>query len=269
MAAAIRIGTQGWNYQDWAGPFYPSGTRPSDFLSVYARAFDTVEVDSSFYAIPPVSTLRGWADRTPPGFLFSLKMPQEVTHEHRLRDPGHVSEEFFDRVRELEDKLGPTLVQLPPDFDASELPALVGFLDRLPSDLPVAIEFRHRSWMQDGIYALLRERGVALAIVDGKWIPRRTMTALVERPTTTFAYLRWMGPDRDIVDYSRVQIDRSREVASWSAAISALASQVDLVVGYINNHYSGHSPATAREFQRAFGIRVVEPEMLGEQLQLF
>ena len=82
----VRIGTQGWNYEGWVGAFYPVGTRPADFLSIYSRAFDTVEVDSTFYAIPPSKTVRGWADRTPPGFTFALKMPQEITHERRLRD---------------------------------------------------------------------------------------------------------------------------------------------------------------------------------------
>ena len=82
----IRVGTQGWNYDAWVGPFYPEGTRAADFLTVYARAFDTVEVDSTFYAIPAVKTVRGWAQRTPANFMFSLKLPQEITHERRLRN---------------------------------------------------------------------------------------------------------------------------------------------------------------------------------------
>ncbi|HET7613400.1 MAG TPA: DUF72 domain-containing protein, partial [Gemmatimonadaceae bacterium] len=125
---AIRIGTQGWNYDAWVGPFYPSGTRPSDFLTVYARAFDTVEVDSTFYASPAETTIRSWADRTPRGFQFALKLPQEITHEQRLRDVTGASQTFFDRVRDLGDKLGPVLVQMGPDFQPGELPALVDFL---------------------------------------------------------------------------------------------------------------------------------------------
>src|SRR5690349_14814711 len=109
-AARIRIGTQGWNYDAWVGPFYPVGTRPADFLSVYSRAFDTVEVDSTFYAIPPSKTVRGWADRTPAGFTFALKMPQEVTHERRLRDAADIAKALFDRARELDDKRGPILL---------------------------------------------------------------------------------------------------------------------------------------------------------------
>src|SRR3954465_12212546 len=84
--ARIRIGTQGWNYEAWVGPFYPPATRPADFLTVYARAFDTVEVDSPFYPIPVAKTVRTWAQRTPADFVFSLKLPQEITHERRLRN---------------------------------------------------------------------------------------------------------------------------------------------------------------------------------------
>ena len=123
MAAEIHIGTQGWNYDAWVGPFYPSGTRPSEFLTVYARAFDSVEVDSTFYASPAAATIRSWADRTPKGFIFSLKLPQEVTHEQRLRDVTGASDVFFERVRELGGKLGPILVQTRPDFQPGELPA--------------------------------------------------------------------------------------------------------------------------------------------------
>lgn len=268
MTATVRIGTQGWNYQDWVGPFYPAGTRSADLLSVYARAFDTVEVDSTFYAVPAASTVQGWARRTPPGFQFSLKLPQEITHENGLRDPAGTAPQFFERARQLGDKLGPILVQFPPTLEAGELPALVTFLQSLPDDLRVAIEFRHRSWIQDGVIALLREHNVAVVLVEGRWIPRKIMAALAERPTADFGYIRWIGPDRDLVDFSRVQVDRTRELEVWKSAVETLASRVTEIVGYVNNHYSGHSPATVRQLQRLLGQPSVDPSMLGEQLQL-
>ena len=119
MPGSIRLGTQGWNYDAWVGPFYPEATKPADFLGVYSRAFDSVEVDSTFYATPPSKTLRGWAQRTPPNFVFALKLPQEITHVRRFRDVDDLAKEFFDRARELEDKLGPVLIQLGPDFGPS------------------------------------------------------------------------------------------------------------------------------------------------------
>lgn len=269
MRADIRIGTQGWNYDAWVGPFYPEGTRQQDFLTVYARAFRTVEVDSTFYAVPPSKTVRGWAERTPDDFVFALKLPQQITHEKGLRDARGETDEFFDRARELGHKLGPVLVQLGPEFGPTELPALANFLPLLPRDVRVAIEFRQRGWIHDGVLALLAEHHVALALVDARWIPRKQMQTLAARPTADFAYVRWMGPDRTIVDYSRVQVDRTREVESWSTVLEAIAGRVQTVYGYVNNHYAGHSPATARELQRLLGQKPVEPEHLGEQMSLF
>jgi uncharacterized protein YecE (DUF72 family) len=271
MPSTIRIGTQGWNYDAWVGPFYPSNTRAADFLTVYARAFDTVEVDSTFYAIPPQKTVRGWAERTPGHFTFALKLPQEITHERRLRDCEDLTALFLDRVRELGAKLGPVLIQLGPDFGPSELPALAAFLPTLPRDAGtrVAVEFRHRGWIHEGVLALLAEHRVALALTDGPWIPRRTMLSLAERPTSDFLYIRWMGPNRDIVDYSRIQADRTRELEAWAEVIRALAPKVAAVYGYTSNHFAGHSPASARQVQRLLGQRPVDPSELGEQMSLF
>jgi uncharacterized protein YecE (DUF72 family) len=269
MSAEIRIGTQGWNYDAWVGPFYPPGTRAADFLTVYGRAFSTVEVDSTFYAIPPAKTVRGWAERTPPGFKLALKLPQEITHERRLRPADGSLELFFDRARELEEKLGPVLVQLGPDFGPAELPALAKFLPQLPGDVPVAIEFRQRGWITDGVLALLAEHDVALALTDGRWIPRRQMLALAERPTTRFAYIRLMGPDRDIVDYSRIQVDRTRELELWAEAVMKMIQRATAVYAYFNNHFAGHSPESARLFQRMVGQRPVDPHDLEEQMSLF
>ena len=112
MPGRIRLGTQGWNYDAWVGPFYPPGTRSGEFLRIYTRAFDTVEVDSTFYAVPSAKTVRGWAERAPEGFTFALKMPQEITHERKLRDSDDILAEFMERARELGNKLGPILIQL-------------------------------------------------------------------------------------------------------------------------------------------------------------
>jgi uncharacterized protein YecE (DUF72 family) len=269
MSAAIRLGTQGWNYDAWVGPLYPSGTRAPDFLGVYARAFDTVEVDSTFYAIPAARTVRSWADRVGDDFTFALKLPRAVTHEHRLRDADDLTQLFFERARELGPKLGPVLVQLGPDFGPDELPALAAFLPTLPRDLAVAVEFRHRGWLREAVLTLLAEHNVALALSDGRWVPRKAMLTLAARPTASFAYIRWMGPNRDLTDYSRVQIDRSAELELWSHAIFGLSRRVPTIYGYINNHFAGHSPATVRALQQLLGLPSVEPDTLGEQMTLF
>jgi uncharacterized protein YecE (DUF72 family) len=269
MSARIRIGTQGWNYDAWVGPFYPSGTRPADYLTVYARAFDTVEVDSTFYAVPPVKTVRGWYERTPPGFTFALKLPQEITHERRLRDADDVAELFYDRARELGDKLGIVLIQLGPDFAPAELPALARLLPRLPRDIRFSVEFRQRGWINDGVIALLADHGVGLTLSDARWIPRKQMLALAARPTADFLYVRWMGANRDIVDYSRIQIDRAMELEQWAGVLWPLALKGVSVYGYVNNHFAGHSPESARELQLLLKQVPVDPETLGEQMSLF
>jgi uncharacterized protein YecE (DUF72 family) len=265
----IRLGTQGWNYDAWVGPFYPVGARTVDYLSLYARAFDTVEVDSTFYAIPSAKTVRDWAARVPAGFTFALKLPKEISHENRLRDAAGLAPRFFDRARELGGKLGPILIQLGPDFSPVERPALAEFLSLLPRDLRFAVEFRQRGWIEEGVLALLADHNVALALTDARWIPRRTMLALAEQPTADFAYVRWMGPNRDIVDYSRIQFDRTRELEAWSHALRTLARLVRDVWGFANNHFAGHSPSTARDLQKLVGQDPVMPDELAEQKSLF
>lgn len=268
-AMPIRLGTQGWNYDAWVGPFYPRGTRAGDFLSIYARAFDTVEVDSTFYAIPSAGVIRDWAARVPAGFTFALKLPKEISHESRLRDDAGLAPLFFDRARELGEKLGPILIQLGPDFMPSERPTLAHFLSLLPLDLQFAVEFRQRGWINDDVLALLADHNVALALTDARWIPRKTMLALAEQPTADFGYVRWMGPDRAIVDYSRIQFDRTRELEAWVEALRGFARRVRTVWGFANNHFAGHSPSTARYLQKLLGQKPVMPEDLAEQRSLF
>jgi uncharacterized protein YecE (DUF72 family) len=269
MPGRIRLGTQGWNYDAWVGPFYPGGTRPGEFLRIYGRAFETVEVDSTFYAVPAPKTVRGWAERTPDDFTFSLKMPQEITHERKLRNSDDILSQFMDSARELGAKLGPILIQFGPEFAPSELPALAQFLPRLPRDARFAVEFRNRAWVHDGVIALLAEHHVALALTDGKWIPRKQMMALASRPTSDFVYARWMGPDRSIVDFSRIQVDRTRELETWAGVLWELAAQGFDIYGYVNNHFAGHSPSSTRDMQKLLGQRSIEPEQLGEQMTLF
>ncbi|MEO6443562.1 MAG: DUF72 domain-containing protein [Gemmatimonadaceae bacterium] len=269
MTTSIRLGAQGWNYDAWVGPFYPSGTRSADYLSIYARAFNTVEVDSTFYAIPPVKTIRAWGERVPAGFTFAPKLPQEITHENRLRHSEDLLALFCERLQTLGDKLGPILIQLGPDFGPAELPALAAFLPMLPREFDFAIEFRQRGWIHEGMLALLAEHRVALTLTDARWIPRKTMLGLADRPTADFAYIRWMGSNRELVDYSRVQVDRSRELGAWAQVLPGLAKRVRTVHGFVNNHFAGHSPASLRELHDLLGMPTVDPADLGEQMSLF
>jgi len=269
MSAAVRVGTQGWNYAQWVGPFYPEGTRSEDFLRTYARAFDTVEIDSTFYGVPPEKTVRSWAGRVGDGFRFALKLPQEITHVRRLVECRDVLEEFAAAARHLAEKAGPVLIQFGPDFGPEHRPALERFLPLLPEDLRFAVEFRRSGWLIRPVLELLHAHRVALALVDGRWLPRARLLRLAEHPTTDFAYVRFMGPDRKIDDFSRVQVDRGADLDAWLPALRAMAAKVRVVYVYANNHFEGHSPATARGIQQRLGMPTVELSALREQTELF
>jgi uncharacterized protein YecE (DUF72 family) len=270
--ARFFIGTQGWNYPAWSGPFYPRGARPADFLALYARLFDTVEVDSSFYAVPSQASIDSWARRTPPSFRFALKFPREATHDDRLA--GHASREtlslFADRVRGLGPRLGPILLQMPPDFAPVSRSNLDGFLEHWPADLPLAVELRDPAWLAGDAFESLAARGFAPALTDSPHVPLEAMLEAVERAATgpTFAYVRWLG-SRELTDYSRIQVDRADELARWAAALPALLDRGIDVYGYFNNHYAGHSPSSARTFLELVGETPPDPGDLDPQGSLF
>ena len=270
-AAEILIGTQGWQYQEWVGPFYPPGTAPPRMLEYYARAFRTAEIDATFYAVPADKTVAGWQEQVPAAFRFAAKIPQQITHELRLVNVREPLERFVERMRGLDSRLGAYLVQLSPDFAPTPLnhEALVVFLDLLPVDSRWAVEFRDPRWLEPPLLERFRERNVAIVLADSRWVPRDVTLGLAHEPTANFAYVRWMGPDRRISDFSRIRVDREEELAEWAAALSRLASRVRTVFGYFNNHWQGHSPASARRLQRLLGQRPVDPAALREQAELF
>lgn len=268
----IRVGAQGWNYADWVGPLYPRGARAAEYLDLYVRAFDTVEIDSTFYAIPAEGAGRSWRERAREGFVYSLKLPQEITHVRRLEESAGVLDAFCARARELGDRLGAILIQMPPDFSPRSRGALEAFVALLPGDLRFAIEFRDRAWVAEerleALLDLLGEHRVALALCDSKWLPSETMMALARRPTADFSYLRWLGP-RELTEYSRLQIDHTRELEQWAEAVAALSAQVSVVYAYFNNHYEGHSPLSANRFKKMLGLDAIDPDALISQPSLF
>ena len=131
------------------------------------------------------------------------------------------------------------------------------------------MEFRKPGWLGPELLELLRAFHVALALTDGPFVSRERMIALAAHPTADFGYVRWMGPDRRIEDYSRVVVDRQQELGMWAVGLAALAARVTSVHGYFNNHFQGHSPASARAMQSLLGQRPVEPTALADQTELF
>jgi uncharacterized protein YecE (DUF72 family) len=271
----IVIGCQGWNYDDWTtkaggeSVFFPRGTKPNEMLALYAEIFDTIEVDSTFYAIPPSSTVEGWYQKTPDRFTFSLKMPQEITHEHSLRASSfEITDEFCERIKELKEKLGVVLIQLAPQFEASKENAqnLRKFLERLPRDIRFAVEFRARHWLIDWTYQELEKNKVALCLVEGSWIPRETTFGAIEKLTTDFAYIRFMG-ERDLTAFDKIYRHQDTNLQIWKAEIEKLKAKDKFV--YFSNFYEGHAPASVNKLKKLFGQKIIEASDLENQGSLF
>ena len=277
-ASCAHVGCQGWNYEDWVtGPasdetvFYPRGTRPARMLDLYTRAYDTVEVDSTFYAVPSAATVDGWHKRTPPRFTFALKLPQQITHESGLRKGGNeMLAEFCDHARLLHDKLAAILIQLPPQFEAApeNMRALETFLPRLPRDLPFTVEFRHPSWITDETLGLLASHRVPVTLVEGQWIARRVLFRTVEHMNADFAYIRFMGA-RDLTRFDRIQRPQDANLQLWHEAITRLCARVPRVLAYFSNYYEGHAPASANKLKRFLEQDTTSPVELENQPSLF
>ena len=250
----IRIGTQGWSYDDWVGTFFPPGSKQEHYLPFYAEIFDTVELDTTFYHPPRASIVRSWARHTPETFRFAAKLPQAITHTARLTSMGDQLKEFVVALEPLGERLGPLLVQMPAEFERD--PGNVGVLDRFLAAAPdvarLAVEFRHRSWHRAETYDMLRARRAALAWTEWRDLPR------VSEVTSDFLYLRWLGDRRVIERYDRVQIDRTESFAAWERDLRRVLPEVREIYGYFNNHWAGHSPASANEMKRRLGLEPVE-----------
>jgi uncharacterized protein YecE (DUF72 family) len=270
----IAVGCQGWNYADWttkaAGEtvFYPSGTKSNEMLAVYARAFETVEVDSTFYAVPKEETIDNWRKLTPDNFTFSLKMPREITHEGELQKASFsVLDEFCTRVLRLKEKLAAVLIQLPPQFGADEenVRTFLEFLPRLPTDVRFAVEFRARNWLRGETLEILKKHRVALCLTDGAWIPRAFMFEAAKVQTADFFYVRFMG-ERDLTAFDRVQRAQDANLWLWHEVLSDLKAPTFV---YFSNFYEGFAPVSANKLKRMFRQETTEFSELNDQPSLF
>ena len=273
---SVQVGCQGWNYDDWVSGatervFYPQGTRSPDMLEVYSRVFETIEVDSTFYAIPPVSVFEGWAKRTPPEFTFSLKLPREITHERAFGEGSTaIVEEFCERARVLESRLASVLIQLPPQFELTKENgrSLRAFLPRLPRDIRFSIEFRSADWLKQSVFDFLAEHNVSAALVEGQWVTSEDNQRLAAHATADFIYLRWMGA-RNLTRFDIVQRPQDENLFEWSQTIARLTKRVSGVYAYFSNFYEGHAPASANKLKRLLGQSIVEAADLEDQPSLF
>ncbi|HSJ09089.1 MAG TPA: DUF72 domain-containing protein [Longimicrobiales bacterium] len=266
-ARRFHIGTQGWNYDFWNGVFYPPGMKSADRLELYSRVFDSVEIDSTFYAMPPAARFHSWYERTPAGFLFTVKLPRDITHDARLVGADHILHEFCDRAAGLNEKLGPLLVQLPPDMTPRERAAVERFVGILPADFEFAIEFRDARWFDERTLDLLRAHDVALAVSVGPWLTTAQALPIARHAPGRFQYLRWLGAPRHQEITGSLVAERDDDLDAWARNI--LDSDRTTTYAYFNNDYQGHSPESARRLQKLLGLEPGEASVPAEQGELF
>lgn len=228
------MGTSGWSYKGWAKAFYPEGCTGPRQLIYYARHFPTVEINATFYRLPEPSTIEKWRAEAPPGFVFAIKGSRAVTHYARLKPETRSFPLLMDRIAALGDHLGPVLWQLQGNFhkDAARLAA---FLETLPRAYRHAFEFRHPSWLDEEIFALLAARNVALVGLSSQVMPMNlTLTA-------DFTYIRFHGLEGGAAhDYTR------EELRPWARHLKDCARKgVDAYV-YFNNDVNTRAPGNAQ-----------------------
>jgi uncharacterized protein YecE (DUF72 family) len=234
MAGAdVFIGTSGWVYRHWRGPFYPAEVRQRDHLAFYARRFESVEVNGTFYRLARPEVCRAWREQTPDGFLFTCKGSRFLTHMKRLKDNEQGVARFYEPLAELREKLGPVVFQLPERFKPD--PArLAAFLDAQPKGQRVAFEFRNADWFRDDVLRVLHERGVALCLYDfaGRQSPVEV--------TAGFVYVRLHGPDRP---YQGSYDDGA--LRRWAGHIRRWRGRGLDSYFYFDNDAHGYAPANA------------------------
>ena len=251
MSSQIIIGTSGWHYRHWREIFYPSKLPSAGMLEWYARSFNTVEINNTFYRLPTEDALLRWREIAPAGFIFAVKGSRFITHIKRLRDPESAIALFFSRVELLREKLGPILFQLPPNWSA-DVERLQEFLAALPHVHRYCVEFRDFSWYTPAIYDLLRQYNVALCVHD--WRDTKWPMEL----TADFTYIRFHGPSgRYHGNYSQ------KKLKEWAERLQRWASQLSRIYVYFNNDQGGYAIENARSLERLCGgwaaVRAKQP----------
>ncbi|MEO1235910.1 MAG: DUF72 domain-containing protein [Planctomycetota bacterium] len=281
-----RLGTIGFVYDDWTGPFYPAKVRPERRLRLYAERFDTVEIDTTFHAVPPRERVRRWAEATPEGFTFSVKTPRGVTHEGLVGAEPTLAlmRTFLNTMRELGEKLGVVLLQFPPSFVSQRRDNLLRLLDVL--DEPsfrgrYAVELRHDSWWSDATVRLMRERGLAWAgsdqptpAVAGVSPADTQQGGAVHAPrpvvvTSDFLFIRWVGNHGQFPSNAEQFVDPTPRLRWWVDQLGPLTrgdGPIREVFGYCGNSYAGHAPATCRTLMELLDLPV-PPPTVGDETQ--
>lgn len=239
----VHVGTSGWSYPHWDGVLYPPGTPAAARLALYTGQFDTAELNASFYRWPADRTFKGWQARLPPGFQLSVKASRGLTHAKRLYAPETWAARMASCWHELGARRGVLLVQLAPGHTRDDA-RLEYFLAQLPDWMRVAVEFRHPSWLEEPVFALLERHQAAYCVMSGANLP------CVLRATAGFVYVRMHGPDSQHLyggSYSEADLDWWRQrIAEWEASGRE-------VYVYFNNDGGGNAVRNAATLRRLLG----------------
>lgn len=223
MTVKYHVGCSGWHYEHWRGLYYAQELPRPKWLSFYAQQFDTVELNNSFYRVPSEKAFTSWRESTPENFVFAVKVSRYITHIKRLRNLGSAVENFLSRAGFLREKLGPLLYQLPPSMKRND-ELLRDFLSSLAPEYQHVIEFRHESWIDEGVFDILRRHNVGLCVFD---MPGFTCPPVA---TADFAYVRFHGSQGL---YSSCYSEE--ELSQWAQKIARLGKDVKVSYTYFNN----------------------------------
>lgn len=255
------LGTMGFGYKDWGGGvFYPTGLPSGETLSYYSRRYNAVELDTTFYGTPKPSKVKQWANSVPDHFVFCAKLPRSLTHENGLLGVQGELNEFVESMRNLGEKLGVILIQLPPRFTLAEEKPLSEFLSVLPSDLRFAVEFRHSSWLVPRIETLLKSCQVCWATTEYPGLPNQI------RQTTDFLYIRWIGKHGTYDRHAFERVDKTTQLTWWRDQIQPHLDTVKRVYGFFNNDYAGFAIGTCNKFKTILGISEPPDRIIQERL---
>ena len=253
----IRVGTSGYSFLDWVGPFYPSGTPRRAMLDHYRRVFSAVEVNSTYSRLPPPSTMQRMAERTPPDFQFTAKLPGELTHG-RDRQIGP-ADGFRRTVAPLEEagKFVGALAQFPFSFrrtqDAEEN---LDWLHQALPETPLFVEFRHGSWDTPELEEMLRGKGLGFCSVDEPRLPGLIPQKALLTGETAYVRLHgrngrdWWGGGSERYNY----LYRKEELEEWAQVIRELSTQAHRTYIFFNNCHAGHAVANARMMEELLGL---------------
>lgn len=235
---AYYIGTSGWRYKHWIGPFYPDSVPDGQFLEYYTDHFSTVEINNSFYRLPTSKMLTKWRDTVPDNFTFSVKASRFITHMKKLKDPKKPVHSFLRRIKILDDKLGPILFQLPPSWKIN-IERLSSFLEILPKDYRYTFEFRDPSWFDSKVYEILSKYEAAFCIyeLDGRLSPKEV--------TTDFVYIRLHGPEGAYKGQYKTDM-----LNKWAYAFHEWKSQGKQIYCYFDNDEAGYAVEDALRLKK-------------------